>query len=213
MITSLTWEYDVPQAKNTSHQILCQVLYVLTLVTTLIMPTHLLTGIFGMNWQDAAPQLTSWASWAGPGVICSRRGWEASGTWTWSHGGKSRILPLLGLPGSRFRLGSGSRIPWSRLKVWHNSDAQVLRSAWRCWFGWLFREFWNGFDHLIIRSRGPRSECRTWDLCFFFQTVGGSMVFSNHMHCLVAGPVFCPVYGGLTGQTVARFHKVWWASC
>ena len=31
-----------------------QVLYVLTLVTTLIMPTHLLTGIFGMNWQDEA---------------------------------------------------------------------------------------------------------------------------------------------------------------
>lgn len=30
-----------------------KVLYVLTLVTTLIMPTHLLTGIFGMNWQDA----------------------------------------------------------------------------------------------------------------------------------------------------------------
>jgi len=29
-----------------------KVLYVLTLVTTLIMPTHLLTGIFGMNWQD-----------------------------------------------------------------------------------------------------------------------------------------------------------------
>jgi len=44
-----------------------KVLYVLTLVTTLIMPTHLLTGIFGMNWQDAAPQLTSWASWAGRG--------------------------------------------------------------------------------------------------------------------------------------------------
>eukprot|EP00438_Fugacium_kawagutii_P004476 Skav232399 [mRNA] locus=scaffold1077:631446:654792:- [translate_table: standard] len=32
-----------------------KVLYVLTLVTTLIMPTHLLTGIFGMNWQDEAP--------------------------------------------------------------------------------------------------------------------------------------------------------------
>ena len=31
-----------------------QVLYVLTLVTTLVMPTHLLTGIFGMNWQDDA---------------------------------------------------------------------------------------------------------------------------------------------------------------
>ncbi|CAJ1328023.1 unnamed protein product [Effrenium voratum] len=29
-----------------------KVLYVLTLVTTLVMPTHLLTGIFGMNWQD-----------------------------------------------------------------------------------------------------------------------------------------------------------------
>ena len=31
-----------------------KVLYVLTLVTTLVMPTHLLTGIFGMNWQDEA---------------------------------------------------------------------------------------------------------------------------------------------------------------
>eukprot|EP00931_Biecheleriopsis_adriatica_P060934 TRINITY_DN36610_c0_g2_i1.p1 TRINITY_DN36610_c0_g2~~TRINITY_DN36610_c0_g2_i1.p1 ORF type:complete len:717 (-),score=146.00 TRINITY_DN36610_c0_g2_i1:57-2207(-) len=29
-----------------------KVLYVLTLVTTIVMPTHLLTGIFGMNWID-----------------------------------------------------------------------------------------------------------------------------------------------------------------
>ena len=35
-----------------------EVLYVLTLVTTLVMPTHLLTGIFGMNWQDEARPLT-----------------------------------------------------------------------------------------------------------------------------------------------------------
>lgn len=45
------------------------------------MPTHLLTGIFGMNWQDAAPQLISTPSSSslgpvgpvGPvGVMCSR---------------------------------------------------------------------------------------------------------------------------------------------
>ena len=161
--------------------------------------------------------------WSVAAIDCySRcRGWEASGTWTWSHGGKSRILPLLGLPGSRFRLGSGSRIPWSRLKVWlwPNSDAQVLRLAWRRWFGWLFREFWNGFDHLIIRSRGPRSECRTWDLGFFFQTLGGSMIPWSFQTTSIAWSqgqfmsLCLAQAGGLTGQTVACFHKVWWASC
>ncbi|CAE7299335.1 DDO [Symbiodinium natans] len=59
-----------------------KVLYVLTLVTTLVMPTHLLTGIFGMNWQDEAGQPVV----PGFGVMAESRGyyqfWGASITLT-----------------------------------------------------------------------------------------------------------------------------------
>jgi len=59
-----------------------KVLYVLTLVTTLVMPTHLLTGIFGMNWQDEAGQPVV----PGFGVMAEKRGyylfWGTSITFT-----------------------------------------------------------------------------------------------------------------------------------
>eukprot|EP00930_Biecheleria_cincta_P073158 TRINITY_DN60482_c0_g1_i1.p1 TRINITY_DN60482_c0_g1~~TRINITY_DN60482_c0_g1_i1.p1 ORF type:complete len:398 (-),score=76.61 TRINITY_DN60482_c0_g1_i1:70-1242(-) len=48
-----------------------KVLYVLTLVTTLVMPTHLLTGIFGMNWQDENGKPVV----PGLGVMHERRGY------------------------------------------------------------------------------------------------------------------------------------------
>ncbi|CAE7186877.1 corA, partial [Symbiodinium necroappetens] len=48
-----------------------KVLYVLTLVTTLVMPTHLLTGIFGMNWIDEEGQPVV----PGFGVMAENRGY------------------------------------------------------------------------------------------------------------------------------------------
>ena len=128
--------------KNTSHQILCQVLYVLTLVTTLIMPTHLLTGIFGMNWQDAAPRLISTPSPSCSPVPSGSVGSAGPvgpvgpiGPVGGAEDGKP-VVPGLGVMeesrgyylfwGCPAAALARSRIPGSSLQVWPNSERPGL---------------------------------------------------------------------------------------
>eukprot|EP00439_Symbiodinium_sp_Y106_P044937 s4810_g5.t1 len=73
-----------------------KVLYVLTLVTTLVMPTHLLTGIFGMNWQDEAGQPVV----PGFGVMAEKRGYYLFWVTAHSFGPSNRRASLVNPPRS-----------------------------------------------------------------------------------------------------------------